>query len=96
MTRDYLSINRDIWNADAANWVGVAERLWRLETPEWGTWGNPDAGLHLLPADMTGLEAIELGCGTGYVSGWMARRAGHGDRHLGGTTGHRPAPDRGA
>lgn len=28
----------------------------------------------MLPADMTGLDAIELGCGTGYVSGWMARR----------------------
>ena len=28
----------------------------------------------MLPADMSGLAAIELGCGTGYVSGWMARR----------------------
>ena len=74
MTPDYLSTNRDIWNADAANWVDSATRLWSLETPEWGTWGNPDAGLNLLPADMTGMDAVELGCGTGYVSGWMARR----------------------
>jgi SAM-dependent methyltransferase len=28
----------------------------------------------MLPEDMTGLDAIELGCGTGYVSAWMARR----------------------
>ena len=28
----------------------------------------------LLPDDMTGLDAIELGCGTAYVSAWMARR----------------------
>ena len=27
-----------------------------------------------MPADMTGLTAIELGCGTGYVSAWMTRR----------------------
>lgn len=74
MTRDYLSINRDIWNADAPNWVDIGERLWSLEAPEWGSWGNPDAGLHLLPDDMSGMDAIELGCGTGYVSGWMARR----------------------
>ncbi|MEI4235193.1 class I SAM-dependent methyltransferase [Roseovarius sp. D22-M7] len=74
MTRDHVSINRDIWNADAANWVEVGERLWGLETPEWGRWGIPDEGLNLLPPDMTGIEAIELGCGTGYVSGWMTRR----------------------
>lgn len=74
MQRDYLSTNREIWNADAANWIDFARRQWRLETPVWGTWANPDAGLALLPADMTDMDAIELGCGTGYVSGWMARR----------------------
>jgi SAM-dependent methyltransferase len=30
--------------------------------------------LRLLPEDMTGLDAIELGCGTAYVASWMARR----------------------
>ena len=28
----------------------------------------------MLPNDMRNLHAIELGCGTGHVSGWMARR----------------------
>jgi SAM-dependent methyltransferase len=28
----------------------------------------------MLPTDMTDLDAIELGCGTAYVSAWMARR----------------------
>ena len=74
MRRNYVSINRDIWNADAANWVDFAQDRWRLDPPEWGTWGNPEAELGLLPADMTGMRAIELGCGTGYVSGWMHRR----------------------
>lgn len=74
MTRDYVATNRDIWNADAPNWVAPAERLWRLETPEWGAWGNSEASLHLLPSEMNNLDAIELGCGTGYVSGWMNRR----------------------
>ncbi len=73
MTRDHVSTNRDIWNADAANWVEFGERC-GLETLEWGSWGNPDEGLNLLPTDMTGMEAIEFGCGTGYVSGWMTRR----------------------
>ncbi|MEM9106759.1 MAG: class I SAM-dependent methyltransferase [Pseudomonadota bacterium] len=74
MTRDYLSINRDIWDADAANWVEFARGRWGLEMPEWGTWGNREEELNLLPQDMTGMDAIELGCGTGYVSYWMTRR----------------------
>lgn len=74
MTRDYLLINKDIWNADATNWVDFAKGRWSLETPQWGTWGNSDVGLHLLPTDMTDMDAIELGCGTGYVSYWMNRR----------------------
>ncbi|MBF9034167.1 methyltransferase domain-containing protein [Rhodobacterales bacterium HKCCE2091] len=74
MDRDHLAINRDIWNADAVNWVASAEDRWRQETPVWGNWNTPEAGLDMLPADMTGMDAIELGCGTGYVSGWMARR----------------------
>ena len=28
----------------------------------------------MLPADVTGLDTIELGCGTAYVSAWLARR----------------------
>jgi len=71
---DHVQINRDLWNKDAPNWVAPGERLWRAETPEWGNWGAPDADLGLLPVDMSGLDAIELGCGTGYVSAWMARR----------------------
>lgn len=74
MTPDYLSINRDVWNADAPNWVEPAHRLWGLETPEWGSWGNSETALEMLPPDMAGLDAIELGCGTGYVSFWMTRR----------------------
>jgi SAM-dependent methyltransferase len=34
----------------------------------------PDSQVRLLPADVTGLDVIELGCGTGYVSAWLARR----------------------
>lgn len=74
MTRDYLTINRDVWNEDAPNWVEYAEQAWGRDTPQWGSWGLPDAGLDLLPPDMSGMDAVELGCGTGYVSGWMWRR----------------------
>lgn len=74
MRPDHVAINRDVWDADAANWVAGGERLWRVEEPRWGNWGLAEGSLNLLPADLAGKDAIELGCGTGYVSGWMARR----------------------
>ena len=48
MKSDYLATNRDIWNADAANWVELAGSRWSLDTPAWGTWDNPEATLKLL------------------------------------------------
>ena len=41
--------------------------------PSWGIWGIPESEVHLLP-DVDGLDVIELGCGTAYVSAWLARR----------------------
>lgn len=76
MPRSHTEINRQHWNASAPEWVAEGTRLWAAEQPEWGIWGLPDVALArgLLPHDMQGLRAIELGCGTGYISGWMARR----------------------
>lgn len=74
MTRDYVSINRAVWNEDAVNWVQWGEQAWQEDSPQWGNWGVPEATLSMLPADMTGVKAIELGCGTAYVSAWMLRR----------------------
>lgn len=71
---DHLHENERYWDATAADWVAAGERAWARETPTWGIWGVPEAELDMLPADMTGLRAVELGCGTGYVSAWMARR----------------------
>lgn len=73
MIPDYIQKNRDHWDKWAHAWVEGGEELWRSD-PVWGIWRTPDAGLDLLPADMSGMDAIELGCGTGYVSSWMARR----------------------
>ena len=34
----------------------------------------PKSDAHLLPESVEGLDVIELGCGTAYVSAWLARR----------------------
>lgn len=71
---EHVGINRDHWNAIAADWAAEGERAWASPAPYWGMWEVPEAELGLLPGDMSGMDAVELGCGTGYVSGWMARR----------------------
>jgi SAM-dependent methyltransferase len=70
---DHAAANQAHWDGMAADWVAMGERAW-AKGPSWGIWSIPEDELHLLPDDMAGLDAIELGCGTGYVSAWMARR----------------------
>lgn len=70
---DYVMANRNHWDRQADQWVEMGKRAW-TEEPSWGIWGIPEAELAMLPDDMTGMRAIELGCGTAYVSAWMARR----------------------
>ncbi len=70
---EHVAENRRYWNAMAGDWVAAGERAWASE-PSWGMWGIPESDLGLLPVDMGGMRAIDLGCGTGYVSAWMTRR----------------------
>jgi SAM-dependent methyltransferase len=71
---EHVRENRAYWDGRADQWVAAGEAGRRDAEPSWGCWEIPESSLRLLPADMTGMSAIELGCGTGYVSAWMARR----------------------
>jgi SAM-dependent methyltransferase len=73
MTSDHVSANRASWDADADNWVDRGRKLWADPEISWGVWNVPESELGLLP-DVDGLDVVELGCGTGYVSAWLARR----------------------
>lgn len=70
---DYVLRNREAWNEYARDYVGAGRRNWADNQVKWGIWGVPEEQVHVLP-DLTGLDTIELGCGTGYVSSWLARR----------------------
>ncbi|MGI9622685.1 MAG: class I SAM-dependent methyltransferase [Acidimicrobiales bacterium] len=71
---EHVAENRRYWDAMADDWVAMGERAWLVDNPSWGIWDVSNDDAPLLPDDMAGLDAIELGCGTGYVSAWMARR----------------------
>jgi SAM-dependent methyltransferase len=48
-------------------------RAWAREEIIWGVFGIPESEVLALP-DVAGRDVIELGCGTAYVSAWLARR----------------------
>jgi SAM-dependent methyltransferase len=73
MTDDHVLANRRSWDDDAPSWVERGRRDWARTEIGWGMWHVPEAELGLLP-DVDGLDVVELGCGTGYVSAWLARR----------------------
>ncbi len=70
---EHVAENRRYWDGMAHEWVVAGERAWAREA-RWGMWAIPNAELPLLADEMHGQRAIELGCGTGYVSAWMRRR----------------------
>jgi len=71
---EHVARNRAAWNEYAAEFEPDGRRNWGQEEPTWGIWNVPERELGVLPAQLDGLDAIELGCGTGYVSAWLARR----------------------
>jgi SAM-dependent methyltransferase len=72
----HVARNRAHWDKLADEFVAPGERAWQMAPGDerWGIFGVPEADLHLLPNDLAGLDAIELGCGTAYVSAWLTRR----------------------
>jgi len=70
-TPEYLLRNRIAWDAEAPSYVASAERAWANE-PTWGIWGVPEEDLRLLP-NVANMDVLEDGCGTAYVSAYLAR-----------------------
>ena len=66
--------NRTAWDAWAADYEAPGRRNWAQSEPTWGIWSVPESEVGMFPAEARGLDAVELGCGTAYVSAWLARR----------------------
>ncbi len=71
---EHVANNRAYWNELAAEYAPEGVAKWASEEPVWGIFEVPESQLPVLPAELEGKETIELGCGTGYVSAWLARR----------------------
>jgi SAM-dependent methyltransferase len=72
--RDHIARNRAEWNRAATEYAGPGRHAWASEEPYWGVFQVPESEVGLLPHDLDGKDVVELGCGAGYVSAWLARR----------------------
>jgi SAM-dependent methyltransferase len=66
--------NVEIWTKTNADYTAEqAHSAWAQEEITWGIWSVPERELGVL-GDVAGLDVVELGCGTAYISAWLARR----------------------
>jgi len=70
-----LAANRELWTRKNAEYTDSrAHDAWLEGDVTWGQWHVPETQVRVLPAQLDGLDVVELGCGTAYVSAWLARR----------------------
>ena len=71
---DHVRANADAWEARGDGQSKLARRQWAAAEPTWGVFDIPESVAGILPSHLDGARTLELGCGTGYVSAWLARR----------------------
>ena len=71
---DYLARNRAVWTRTNEKYTdGRAVEAWRAEEITWGVFRVPETEVGAL-GEVSGLDVVELGCGTAYFSAWLAKR----------------------
>jgi SAM-dependent methyltransferase len=71
----HVPVTRRQWDERLSVWFEqYARPRWAADEPYWGMWSIAQSRLPVLPADLTGAVAVELGCGSAYVCAWLARR----------------------
>lgn len=74
---DYIERNREAWERLAPSYIAEGRKEWETDELRWGLWGKAESELNLLNGFVSGEDAVELGCGTAAISGWLARRGLH-------------------
>lgn len=69
-----VAINRAVWTIVNSEFTDEhAYRAWAAAEITWGLFQIPERDLGVL-GDVAGLDVLELGCGTAYLSGLLARQ----------------------
>lgn len=71
---DDARVNREDWTKANAEYTdAAASEAWAKDEFDWGMWNAPESEVGAL-GDVAGLDVVELGCGTAYLSAWLAKR----------------------
>jgi ubiquinone/menaquinone biosynthesis C-methylase UbiE len=71
---DYVAQNVAVWTRANEKHTGPnARKTWAQDEITWGVWEIPEGEVNAL-GDVAGLDVVDLGCGTGYFSAWLAKR----------------------
>lgn len=63
----WTRVNEEYGDADAV-------RTWMAEEISWGQFGVREVDIGSPLGDVSGLDVLDAGCGTGYFSAWLVRR----------------------
>jgi ubiquinone/menaquinone biosynthesis C-methylase UbiE len=78
VARGDVPVTRRHWDEHlSARFERYARSRWAAAEPYWGNMVIPQSRLPVLPAELAGAAAVELGCGSGYVSARLAHRDAH-------------------
>jgi SAM-dependent methyltransferase len=67
--------NVNAWTSNNLEYTdAAAERSWAADTMTWGMFAVPDEPIGSPLGDVSGLDIVELGCGTAYFSAWFVKR----------------------
>lgn len=69
----HVAANRAAWDGFADDYAVNGRRNWAATEITWGIFNVPEAAARMLPETVAGQDVVELGCGTAYVSAWLAR-----------------------
>jgi SAM-dependent methyltransferase len=73
-SEDSVTINRGVWTRSNENYTDArAPHAWSRDEITWGVWAIPESSVQALP-DVNGMDVVELGCGTAYLSALLAKR----------------------
>jgi ubiquinone/menaquinone biosynthesis C-methylase UbiE len=71
---EYVARNVEIWTQANAEHTGPRARdAWAKEDIAWGVFEISESQVGVL-GDVSGLDVVELGCGTAYLSAWLAKK----------------------
>jgi SAM-dependent methyltransferase len=71
--RSSIERNQAYWTTQAPDYAVGGQRDWGTDEVTWGQFRVPEADVGVLP-DVAGKDVLEIGCGTAYISAWLARR----------------------